>query len=199
MRLTKEQAAANRKRILEAASRLFRERGFDGVGVADVMAEAGFTHGGFYNHFLSKEALAAEACREQIERSSANRKASLDVDPAAWVDFVTDYVSRRHRDQPGEGCTVASLAADAGRQGADVQQPFAEGIERTAGLLAVAMGEPEASGLRLWSELVGAVVLSRAVKKSDAALADRILEATAAVPRRPKRAARKTPARAARR
>ena len=71
MRVTKEQAAENRRKILAAASRLFRAKGFDGVGVADVMAEAGFTHGGFYNHFASKEALAAEACASEITRSTA--------------------------------------------------------------------------------------------------------------------------------
>src|SRR5689334_16944846 len=77
MRLTKEQAAKNRREILETAERLFRERGFDGVGVADLMKEAGFTHGGFYNHFGSKEELAAETCAASFERATEEIAAKL--------------------------------------------------------------------------------------------------------------------------
>jgi TetR/AcrR family transcriptional repressor of nem operon len=182
MRLTREQAAENRRRILAAASRLFRERGFDGVGVADVMAEAGFTHGGFYNHFPSKESLAAESCAAEIERSS--EAAAVSLDPAfgreAWIDYASDYASPGHRDEPGRGCTLAALAADAGRQGAEVQAAFAHGIERTTALFATATGEPPESALRLLNELVGAIVLSRAVRKFDPALAEKVLEATRA-------------------
>ena len=184
MRLTKEKAAENRRLILAAASRLFRKRGFDGVGVADVMAEAGFTHGGFYNHFSSKEALAAEACAVEIRRSAAATATS----PRTWVEFADEYVSKKHRDRPGSGCAIAALAADAGRQGADVQAAFAEGTESTLEYLADAMGEPRENALRVWSELVGAIVLSRSVKKSDPALAEEILEATrAGLPRKRKR------------
>jgi len=192
MRVTKEQAAENRRKILAAAARLFRAKGFDGVGVADVMAEAGFTHGGFYNHFDSKEALAAEACRSEITRSSDDASKVIGDDPSAWVDFANDYVSDRHRDRPRDGCVVSSLAADAGRQGADVQEAFANGTERMARLLATAMGEPEDAGLRLWSELVGAVVLARAVKKANPELSEKILGATrGAVPKRATRPSRK--------
>jgi TetR/AcrR family transcriptional repressor of nem operon len=180
MRLTKEQAAENRRLILAAAARLFRERGFDGVGVADIMAEAGFTHGGFYNHFPSKEALAAESCAAEIDRSAMANAASLDPEAGhrTWVDLANDYVSRQHRDQPARGCTIAALAADAARQGSEVQAAFADGIERMVSLLANAMGEPREHALRLTSELVGSIILSRSVKKSDPALAEQILEAT---------------------
>lgn len=192
MRVTKEQAAENRRKILAAAARLFRAKGFDGVGVADVMAEAGFTHGGFYNHFDSKDALAAEACRCEITRSTDDATSTIGDDPTAWLDFATDYLSERHRDRPREGCTVASLAADAGRQGTEVQDAFASGTERMARVLATAMGEPEEAGLRLWSELVGAVVLSRAVEKSSPELSEKILGATrGALPKRATRASRK--------
>lgn len=192
MRVTKEQAAENRRKILAAAARLFRAKGFDGVGVADVMAEAGFTHGGFYNHFDSKDALAAEACRCEITKSADEATTTIGDDPATWIDFAAEYVSDRHRDRPRDGCVVASLAADAGRQGAHVQEAFASGTARMARVLATAMGEPEDEGLRLWSELVGAVVLSRAVKKSSPELSERILGATrGALPKRATRPSRR--------
>jgi TetR/AcrR family transcriptional repressor of nem operon len=200
MRLTREQAAENRRLILATAARLFRERGFDGVGIADVMAEAGFTHGGFYNHFPSKEALVAESCATELERSCAARAAALDPSGGGrtWVDAASEYVSRKHRDGPGSGCTVAALAADAGRQGKEIQAAFGDGIETTVGLLADSMGEPRENALRLWSELVGAVVLSRSVKHASPELADEILEATRAalpVTRAKKRAERAKPKR----
>ena len=175
MRLTKRQAQENRARIIAAASKLFRERGFDGVGIADVMAEAGFSHGGFYNHFASKEALAAEATRAGVEVSSAELAAH-----PAWLDFACKYLSPEHRDRAGEGCTIGALAADAARQGEEVQVPIAEALTSTAAALAKAMGQPEAEGLRLWSEVVGALILSRAVAKADLGLSNRILKATRA-------------------
>lgn len=181
MRLTKQQAAENRRRILTAAMRLFRERGLEGVGVADVMSAAGFTHGGFYNHFASKEALAAEACQAEIDRSCAERATAFETNGKdAFEDFVTAYVSRKHRDHPEAGCAIAALATDAGRQDEVVQASFAEGIERTADGIAKATDVPEADALRVFSELVGAIVLSRAVAKTKPTLANEILEATRA-------------------
>jgi TetR/AcrR family transcriptional repressor of nem operon len=192
MRLTKEKTAENRRLILAAASRLFRERGFDGVGVADVMAEAGFTHGGFYNHFASKEELEAASCAAEIERSNHAAAASLGWGHRTWGDFANDYVSRQHRDEPGSGCALAALAVDAGREGSDVQAPFGDGIDRIVNLLSEAMGEPREAALRLYSELVGAIVLSRSVKKAAPALAEEILDATrAALPKKPKRSGRR--------
>src|SRR4051812_16689658 len=92
MRLTKEQAAENRRLILAAASRLFRERGFDGVGLAEILAEAGFTHGGFYNHFPSKEALMVEACAMEIDRYTATVTAALaHAGRQAWGDVAGEY------------------------------------------------------------------------------------------------------------
>lgn len=155
---------------MSAATKLFRERGFDGVGIADVMAAAGFSHGGFYNHFASKEALAAEAARACVQATSLER--------VAEPDFVCAYASEEHRDRRGEGCAFAALAADAARQGEEVQAPFAARLDEVARALAKAMGRPAADGLRAWSEIVGAVILARAVMKADAELSDRILAAT---------------------
>src|SRR5688572_23380399 len=104
MKVTKTQARENRARIVETASVLFRERGYDGVGVADLMAAAGFTHGGFYKHFGSKADLMAEAAASGFSQSVAN---FAGVDAAT---FVKEYLSRKHRDAPGDGCTLAALS-----------------------------------------------------------------------------------------
>lgn len=185
MRLSKEKAAENRREILAAAGRLFRERGFDGVGVADIMKEAGFTHGGFYNHFASKEALAAEVCGAAIERGNRDIAAAFAAEGAGgWQKFVEGYLSNGHRDRVGGGCTVAALAADAARQGSDVQEGFTTGIHELLELLTTNFVQAGASkraararALRSWSEIVGALVLSRVVKAGDTALADELLAA----------------------
>lgn len=190
MRLTKEQAAQNRRDILEAAGRLFRERGFEGVGVADLMKAAGFSHGGFYNHFPSKQALAAETCAGAFERSTAKLASEPGQEPAQGLrDFLEHYLSPEHRDDPAEGCTLAALAADAGRQPREVQAAFAQGLEEvfkvTAAQLARSAAdkrkgaEPSQRGraIQLMSQAVGAVILARAVAAADPEFSEEILEA----------------------
>ena len=111
MRVTRQQAAENRERIVEAAARLFRDGGFDGVGVDQVMKAAGLTHGGFYGHFPSKQALMDEATARAIDRSTTwqGRMTSL-------ASLVDDYLSPRHRTDRANGCPVAALGADFARQ-----------------------------------------------------------------------------------
>ncbi|MFO2466315.1 TetR/AcrR family transcriptional regulator [Pseudomonas sp. 15FMM2] len=177
MRVTKAQAQANRAHIVETAARLFRERGYDGVGVADLMAAAGFTHGGFYKHFKSKADLMAEAAACGFAQSM---QASADSDPAS---FVEHYLSREHRDEPGAGCTLAALGGDAARQSENVKATFAIGIERMLADLATAqtsLDEAEQRELRsvriqCMAQMMGALMLSRACP-DDSPLADEILE-----------------------
>ncbi len=176
MRVTKAQAQANREHIVETASVLFRERGFDGVGVADLMAAAGFTHGGFYKHFGSKADLMSEASANSLARSLVGAEA-LDVQ-----GFVDVYVSREHRDGRGSGCTMAALCGDAARQSDEVKTAFAEGIERTLQTLGDKYptgpdAAPDAGRVKMIDMLaraVGAIILSRACP-DDSALADEIL------------------------
>ncbi len=123
MRVTKAQAEQNRAHIVATAARLFRERGYDGVGVAELMAAAGFTHGGFYKHFRSKADLMAEASASGLSQIAARAEG---LDPA---EFVESYVSREHRDGRGDGCTIAALSGDAARQPADIKAEFTAGIE----------------------------------------------------------------------
>ncbi len=177
VRVTKAQAQANREHIVDTASQLFRERGFDGVGVADLMAAAGFTHGGFYKHFGSKAGLMAEASACSLAKSLTAAQA-LDV-----PGFINVYVNREHRDGRGSGCTMAALCGDAARQADDVKATFAEGIEHILQTLEAKYPtgtDPEPCEGRkkmidLLSRAVGAIILSRACP-DDSALADEILE-----------------------
>jgi len=187
MKVTKAQAQANRARIVETAATLFRERGYDGVGVADLMAAAGFTHGGFYKHFGSKADLMAEAAACGFSESAAGTE-GVDI-----AGFIKQYLSREHRDTPGTGCTMAALSVDAGRQPEQVKQAFADGIERlltsmvskhgasgasgaTRATSAAVRREARARSIDVIAQLVGAVVLSRACP-DDSPLADEILQA----------------------
>jgi TetR/AcrR family transcriptional regulator, transcriptional repressor for nem operon len=189
MKLTREQAADNRQRIIETAGRLFRLYGFDGVGLAGLMKAAGFTHGGFYNHFPSKEALAAEAASSGLSRSGIKLSNALmderKTDRAALARYVERYLSSEHRDGRESGCTIAALACDAARQGKEIQERFAQGIEEELEIFASYLtkgSRHEASPLSarerailLLAELVGAIILARAVAQANPSLSEEIL------------------------
>lgn len=166
-RVSQAQARENRERVVEAAGRLFRERGVDAVSVADVMAEAGLTHGGFYKQFASKEALVAEAVQTTFAQQRAERANT------ALSTFFDDYLSPAHRDRPGAGCSAVALAPDVAREPADAaaRANFTDAIERYARWLAGDEGED----LVTLSLLVGAVTLARAT--AGAPVSDRILAA----------------------
>ncbi len=179
MKVTKAQAQANRARIVETASALFRERGYDGVGIADLMAVAGFTHGGFYKHFPSKADLLAEAATCGFAQSAAK------AEGADAAEFVRHYLSREHRDARGDGCTMAALCGDAARQPDSIKAAFATGIESLLATLANQSGAPEdspqegdlrARRIEVIAQVIGAIVLSRACP-DDSPLADEILDA----------------------
>lgn len=176
MKITKAQAEANRALVVETASKLFRERGFDGVGVADLMAAAGFTHGGFYKQFGSKADLMAEALSCGIAQTAA---LSEGVDAAT---FVSHYLSREHRDGRATGCTMAALSGDAARQPEPVRVAFEDGMESLLAKLSQ-QGLPSDPAdaaqarvriLDVLAHAVGALVLSRACP-DDSPLADEIL------------------------
>ncbi|MFC6338664.1 TetR family transcriptional regulator [Pseudomonas sp. CCM 7891] len=177
MKITKTQSLANRAHIVDTASELFRERGYDGVGVAELMATAGFTQGGFYKHFGSKADLMAEAAENSLSQSLAS---TCGLDVAGFVDM---YVSRDHRDGRGGGCTMAALCGDAARQPGELKATFASGVENTlaaleekyqAGLDAP-REDARAKMIDLLAHAIGAVMLSRACP-DDSSLADEILQ-----------------------
>ncbi len=168
MKVSKEQVRENRMRIVATASELFRERGYDGVGVAELMAAAGLTHGGFYKHFGSKADLMVEAMNCGFTRS-AESTASVDREK-----FIEYYLSRPHRDDMGKGCVMSALGTDTARQSESIKAEFAAGIERQ---LAVLGNEnvTRADLIDNIAHLVGALVLSRACP-DNSALADEILD-----------------------
>jgi TetR/AcrR family transcriptional regulator, transcriptional repressor for nem operon len=181
VRVTREQAAANREKILEVAGALFRERGFDGIGVADIMKRAGLTHGGFYGHFASKDDLAAEITARVLGRSGWMERLTGTPKPS-FSDLVRQYLSPRHRDDPGRGCLFAALGSDVVRQPRSVRRAFTEGLRlRVDALARLAPGRSAAArrqkSLATMAGLVGALILSRAV--DDPKFSDEILEAAA--------------------
>lgn len=181
MKVTREQAEQNRQRIVEVAAQLFRERGFDGVSVADLMGGAGLTHGGFYGHFPSKQDLEAEACAKAMQELDRTWSELRDRTPRRALSAIASrYVSADHRDNPGVGCVVPSLGADAARQGPGVRLAVTEGVKRFVLFLAgIVPGRTtelrRRQALTSFAAMVGAVVVARAV--SDAALSDEILQA----------------------
>ena len=173
MRITRAQAEANRRRVVDAAAELFRERGFDGVAVGELMQAAGFTHGGFYNHFASKEALSAEALERAFRAMDAERARIADLDA-----LLASYLSEASRRAPGRSCPAAALAGDAARQPDPVKAVFAQGLERMIAGLAERLPESPAARRRaiaLWTRMAGALALARATP-DDSPLGREILE-----------------------
>ncbi|HYH19235.1 MAG TPA: TetR/AcrR family transcriptional regulator [Azospirillum sp.] len=187
MRYSKEHKEQSRARILETASRLFRERGLEGIGVADLMKAAGLTHGGFYGHFASKDALVAEAVREALTtgRAALAKAARSGAGPEGLRALLDLYLSPRHRDAPGAGCAIAALGAEALRAAPETRHAFTEGIEALAALVADTLPEGSPGGpdrreraLATVATMVGAMVMARAV--DDPTLSEEILEAAKA-------------------
>ncbi|KNE80561.1 MULTISPECIES: TetR/AcrR family transcriptional regulator [Streptomyces] len=188
-RITKEDKARNRQNIVEAAGRMFRAQGIDTVGIADLMKEAGLTHGGFYNHFASKDDLAAEVCNASFAASLGVLEQAVEEedDPGGppLRRVVDDYLSVAHRDAPDGGCPSASLVTDAGRHNDTIQRSYAAGVEGyLAGFAAELAREQDGEStpqqardraVLLLSRLVGAMVLARAVRHVRPGLSDEIL------------------------
>ena len=192
MGVSREQAAENRRAIVAAAAQLFRERGVDAVGLNELMKHAGFTQGGFYNHFESKAALVAEVLASAVAEGRAkvarNIRAPVEDTTTVLRRYIENYLSHTHRDNMDHGCPIAGFAGDAPRLGPDAQSHFTGGLDDQisvlAGLLAE-YGSTSVGGERrtlreraisLDCELVGAVVLSRSVAQTAPALANEILE-----------------------
>ena len=170
MRYSREHKAETRERVLKEAAKEIRARGPDNVAVAGVMARAGLTHGGFYAHFASKDALVKEAigtmfadARKRTERIDA------DGDPRAvlraYVDF---YLSPAHRDSRDRGCPLPTLSGDFARSQPATRERFGEGVVGIAGRLAAPLAQlgyadAEAESHALLAQLVGGVALARAV------------------------------------
>jgi TetR/AcrR family transcriptional repressor of nem operon len=173
MRVSREQVLENKRTILDAAGRLFRERGFESVTVSDVMKAAGLTHGGFYGYFKSKDDLIAQAMGALIGDGASQ---TPDI-----RTFAAQYLSPEHRDNFSCGCPVAALASEIIRQPGDVRAEMTAGLKRQLENLArVAPGldqdDKRHAAIGSWAAMVGALTLARMT--SDAALSDEILKET---------------------
>jgi TetR/AcrR family transcriptional repressor of nem operon len=185
MRVSRIQAEENRQTVINVASRLFREHGFDGIGLKDLMKGAGLTQGAFYKQFASKDDLAAQASRRALESASRRWSAAAAANPQDPLGAVIAfYLSMAHRAERMDGCPVVALGSDAARQGADVKASFEAGIREYLELLCRWIGDGEGDGdesggkaMAILSTMVGAVVLSRAV--NDERLSKRFLQAAA--------------------
>lgn len=179
MKVSREQARRNREAVVEAASRLFRARGVEGVAIGEVMRAGGMTHGGFYNQFPSKDALAAEACNRALEGSVARwRRIAEEAGADGAKAIVRDYLSARNRDAPETGCALVSLGPEAARRGGGMAAALRDGLEGLVEAYAAAGGVERDEALAAVAQMVGAMMLARAV--DDEALSDQLLVATRA-------------------
>jgi TetR/AcrR family transcriptional regulator, transcriptional repressor for nem operon len=174
MRMSQEEKERSHARVVASASRLLRERGLEGTSVADVMGAAGMTHGGFYKHFDSKDALVERALDDAF---SAFMEVLGTGEPTHIpATYRARYLSHEHLAQPGQGCPVAALGTDVARGPDALKAVFGTGIRRVIGAIASARKGTAAArrkaALREFSMLVGAMVIARA---SDAELADEVL------------------------
>ena len=184
MRVSREKASENRHQILSAAARLFRENGIAATGVDEIAERAGLTHGSVYSQFGSKDAVAAEAIlyasagsRQVWERAAAQAQGKLTL-----RGIVKHYLSRDHRDAPGRGCVLAALGPDVSRQPRATRHAFTKALRGAVDLIAGLMPDRAAAkreerAIAAFSQMVGALILARAV--DDSGLSDRILRASA--------------------
>ena len=157
MRYPAQETAEKHDRIVDAASRLFRERGFEHVTVAEVMKAAGLTHGAFYNHFQSKEELMAAAVEHAMRGTLAGVEKSFTT-PKRRRAYIDRYLSTRHRDTPATGCAMAALSGEIRNQ-PEVKKAFTAELKE----IVAAMGGERGEALTELATVVGAMALARAV------------------------------------
>jgi len=174
MRYSDTHKEETRKKVLVAAARQLRARGPAGISVAEVMAEAGLTHGGFYAHFSSKDAQVGAAITHAFEdrRARLRKAAESQTDAEYLTSFVDMYVSAAHRDRPERGCPITTLSNDLPRQGEPARAAFEDGVLHLIKAIAsrLTVGAPEdrdALAGSLVAEMAGAVTLARAVSDPD--------------------------------
>jgi TetR/AcrR family transcriptional repressor of nem operon len=170
MRVSRAQADQNRNAVIDVAGRLFREFGFDGIGLKDVMGAAGLTQGAFYKQFDSKEDLLVQASARALEKSQERweRAAASNADDplAAVLEF---YLSARHSTERADGCPIVALGPESVRRGGEVRQEFEDGIARQVDMIASWIGRDDPEGaadkaMGVLCTMVGAVLIARVVQ-----------------------------------
>jgi TetR/AcrR family transcriptional repressor of nem operon len=173
MKVTRAQAEENRRMVVESAGRLFKEHGFDGVGLNELMQAVGLTRGGFYKQFASKDELVVEACESTLAAGVERWRQTADASPHdPFAALVRRYLAPAHRERIGEGCAFAALGADTARHADMLRPSFGAGLEAHLALLKqAAQASPSHPGSRdvlaAFSTMVGALVLSRIVDDDD--------------------------------
>jgi TetR/AcrR family transcriptional repressor of nem operon len=175
MRRSAEEKAETRRQIVKTAGRMIRGRGLADTGVADVMAEAGLTHGGFYRHFDSKDDLAAAAVTEALASMRARLLTIAEnAPPGKTLDAVIEtYLTEAHRDRPEQGCVMATVGMEAQRAGGPVRAAYEDGITKLLALFTDQIAAPtrkqrEDRAQVVLSVLVGGLLLARALKHDPA-------------------------------
>ncbi|MBS1842657.1 MAG: TetR/AcrR family transcriptional regulator [Acidobacteria bacterium] len=159
--------AVTHERIVRLASKRFREKGLDGIGIAELLKEAGLTVGGFYKHFASRDELVTEAVGSALGRWKRKTATAAEAGKrATYQSLVEDYLSERHRDRPGTGCPVSALAGEIGRSDKRTRALVTEEVKDNIALLARLIGERNdalSPAILAYCALVGALGLARAV------------------------------------
>jgi TetR/AcrR family transcriptional repressor of nem operon len=183
VKVTKEKAAENRAALIETAGRMFRERGIDGVGVAEISKAAGLTHGALYAQFPSKQALVAEALAQGLAGSHARMTASKPDGAPTLFELLDRYLTLAHRDNLAGGCAMAASASEIARQDEAVSARFAEGFEQMAEMVQAALemttstADDRTRALTITAAMIGGVAMARAAAKSRPDLSDEIMGA----------------------
>ncbi|KAA1397827.1 TetR/AcrR family transcriptional regulator [Aeromicrobium ginsengisoli] len=177
-RYGKEHKDITRRRIIDAASKRFKQDGFDGSGVATLMSDAGLTNGAFYAHFESKDDLVATVVHEELSRQAASFS-DLKLGRDGLQDFVREYLSTKHRDHPDVGCPSAALLDEIGRSSAAAKQAYTVGAKAILKEIASRLSphDPDAAqgtALNLFTMMIGTMQLARAL--SDRRLSKTVLE-----------------------
>lgn len=173
MRYSTDHKVRSRERILQEASVLLRERGIDGVGLAEIMRHAGLTHGGFYAHFPSRDALVAEALSAALDQT-IDRLRDLAADAPAdkrLAIIVRAYLDRRHMETPGDGCVFAALGGDIGRLPLATRERLARHHERMTELIAEALesvGRPREGAPVILATMIGSLTMARLMPDAEA-------------------------------
>ncbi|HEV7228082.1 helix-turn-helix domain-containing protein [Brevundimonas sp.] len=175
MKVDRETKSANREALLSAASRLLRDRGVDGVGVAEISQAAGLTHGGFYRHFRSKDAMVAASIESTLMEQAEH--VAIVVAEHGLDAFVQTYLSPAHLGDRASGCAIAALGGDMTRQGSELRAAYARGVRAYLDVFAPPIGPDRAESLKRLAALIGAAVLARGLAGVDGALATDILDA----------------------
>ncbi|SFU26712.1 TetR/AcrR family transcriptional regulator [Paraburkholderia aspalathi] len=185
MGVSRQQAVKNRQSIISAAEKLFRERGVDAVGLTELTKAAGFTQGGFYNHFKSKDALVVAVIDKAMEEGASRLVEAIEQSKAMGADPITRqinwYLSPDHRGNIDSGCPVSSFSGDVRRLNAEARKSYAEGVATNLECLTNLLHgankrERRRKAISVLGQLVGTLMLSRALVDADPDLADEVLK-----------------------